>query len=231
MNSLYTSGVRQTSSLQADLERLRNGDATASLLGTYQYLPSVQLFSRAYCLLGQISASFAAMHRTIDDYDSMAKREIIKAKQEKAQMSATCVFLSIAISNPIVHRRIQKFRADYAELRSQFDTLKKEASAEVTLPFFFSFHTTDSVCISHRMQHHSEPNSFPHLQHSHLPQTPAVDSKLHNHSSRRCTRAYGHSPKNTRNPRSVAQHLMPASAAENAGPLTNILSSRTQMAV
>jgi len=26
------------------------------------------------------------MHRTVDDYDSMAKREIIKAKQEKAQM-------------------------------------------------------------------------------------------------------------------------------------------------
>jgi hypothetical protein len=36
--------------------------------------------------LGQISASLAAMHRTIDDYDAMAKREIIKAKQEKAQM-------------------------------------------------------------------------------------------------------------------------------------------------
>ena len=37
-------------------------------------------------LLGQISASLAAMQRTIDDYDSMAKREMIKAKQEKAQM-------------------------------------------------------------------------------------------------------------------------------------------------
>lgn len=36
--------------------------------------------------LGQISASLAAMNRTVDDYDSMAKREIIKAKQEKAQM-------------------------------------------------------------------------------------------------------------------------------------------------
>ncbi len=34
MNSLYTSGVRQTSSIQADLERLRNGDTSASLLGT-----------------------------------------------------------------------------------------------------------------------------------------------------------------------------------------------------
>lgn len=37
-------------------------------------------------LIGQISASLAAMNRTMDDYDSMAKREIIKAKQEKAMM-------------------------------------------------------------------------------------------------------------------------------------------------
>jgi len=33
MNSLYTLGVRQTNSIQADLERLRTGDANASLLG------------------------------------------------------------------------------------------------------------------------------------------------------------------------------------------------------
>ncbi|KAL0072440.1 Protein transport protein bos1 [Marasmius tenuissimus] len=52
------------------------------------------------------------MSRTIDDYDSMAKREMIKAKQEKAQM------------------RVQKFRSDYQEFRSQFDKLKNEASAE-----------------------------------------------------------------------------------------------------
>ncbi|KAF9565509.1 golgi SNAP receptor complex member bos1 [Agrocybe pediades] len=92
MNSLYTSGVRQTNSLQADIERLRNGDHSPALLG-------------------QISASLSAMQRTIDDYDSMTKREIIKAKQEKAQM------------------RVQKFRADYAELRSQFDRLRGEAVA------------------------------------------------------------------------------------------------------
>jgi Golgi SNAP receptor complex protein 2 len=33
MNSLYTLGVRQTNSIQADLERLRTGEASASLLG------------------------------------------------------------------------------------------------------------------------------------------------------------------------------------------------------
>ncbi|KAH9485468.1 Protein transport protein bos1 [Psilocybe cubensis] len=92
MNSLYTSGVRQTNSLQADMERLRNGDTSSALIG-------------------QISASLSAMQRTIDDYDSMTKREIIKAKQEKAQM------------------RVQKFRADYADLRSQFERLRGEAAA------------------------------------------------------------------------------------------------------
>ncbi|KJA29043.1 hypothetical protein HYPSUDRAFT_33557 [Hypholoma sublateritium FD-334 SS-4] len=94
MNSLYTSGVRQTNSLQADLEKLRNGDNSPALLG-------------------QISASLSAMHRTIDDYDSMTKREIIKAKQEKAQM------------------RVQKFRADYTDLRSQFERYKAENIAAI----------------------------------------------------------------------------------------------------
>lgn len=93
MNSLYTSGVRQTSSIQTDLERMRNGD----------YSPA---------LIGQVSASLAAMSRTIDDYDTMAKREIIKSKQEKAQM------------------RVQKFKSDYSELRSQFEKLRAESAAQ-----------------------------------------------------------------------------------------------------
>ncbi|KAF8200919.1 golgi SNAP receptor complex member bos1 [Pholiota molesta] len=92
MNSLYTSGVRQTNSLQADMEKLRNGDNSPALL--------------------DICVAFA-MHRTIDDYDSMTKREIIKAKQEKAQM------------------RVQKFRADYTELRTQFERLKEENTAAI----------------------------------------------------------------------------------------------------
>jgi hypothetical protein len=35
------------------------------------------------------------MHRTIEDYDSMAKREIIKAKQEKGQMCVTRVKVKV----------------------------------------------------------------------------------------------------------------------------------------
>jgi len=43
---------------------------------------------------GQISASLSGLNRTIDDYDSMAKREMIKAKQEKAVMSVRHFLLS-----------------------------------------------------------------------------------------------------------------------------------------
>jgi golgi SNAP receptor complex member 2 len=85
MNSLYTSGVRQTTSIQADLERLRSGETSASLLGT-PYNLSHTCSSITHLALGQISASLAALNRTVDDYDSMAKREMIKAKQEKALM-------------------------------------------------------------------------------------------------------------------------------------------------
>jgi hypothetical protein len=35
MNSLYTLGVRQTNSIQADLERLRGGETSAALLGQH----------------------------------------------------------------------------------------------------------------------------------------------------------------------------------------------------
>ncbi|KAF7797910.1 hypothetical protein EIP86_009117 [Pleurotus ostreatoroseus] len=58
------------------------------------------------------------MSRTVDDYDSMAKREIIKAKQEKAMM------------------RVQKFRADYAELRGQFEKVKTERDAAARSELF-----------------------------------------------------------------------------------------------
>ena len=88
MNSLYTLGVRQTSSIQADLERMRGGDSSASLLGwllsNCLHPRYVQVCTPLTLLLGQVSASLSAMNRTIDDYDSMARREMIKAKQEKA---------------------------------------------------------------------------------------------------------------------------------------------------
>ncbi|CAE6420597.1 unnamed protein product [Rhizoctonia solani] len=91
MNSLYTLGLRQTASINGDLEKLRSGDNSSALQG-------------------QISASLAAFNRTIDDYETMAKKEIIKAKQEKAFM------------------RVSKFRSDSTELRAEFDRVKNQVA-------------------------------------------------------------------------------------------------------
>ena len=91
MNSLYTLGLRQTASINGDLEKLRSGDGTSALQG-------------------QISASLAAFNRTIDDYETMAKKEMIKAKQEKAFM------------------RVSKFRTDATELRLEFDRVKNHVA-------------------------------------------------------------------------------------------------------
>ncbi|KAF8332658.1 uncharacterized protein EI90DRAFT_2918150 [Cantharellus anzutake] len=96
MNSLYTLGLRQISSIQADIDRLRTESDSP------------------IALQGQIAASLAALNRTVDDYDSMAKREMIKSKQEKA-------FL-----------RVQKFRSDYNDLRKSFDHAKRLADNSVT---------------------------------------------------------------------------------------------------
>lgn len=73
------------------------------------------------------------MQRTVDDYDSMAKREIIKAKQEKAMMCVgpfhASLLALVTLSSPgqlYTTRRVQKFRADYVELRSQVERYKVE---------------------------------------------------------------------------------------------------------
>ncbi|CCA68651.1 related to Golgi SNAP receptor complex member 2 [Serendipita indica DSM 11827] len=91
MNSLYNTGLRQTAAIQADIDKMLAGDTSAALQG-------------------QITASLAGFSRTIDDFDSVAKREMIKAKQEKAAM------------------RVQKFRSDYTELKTQFDSAKRQAA-------------------------------------------------------------------------------------------------------
>ena len=71
MNALYTHALRQSTSLQADLTALEQAYTSANSSNTAS-------------LNGQINASFAALDRTVDDYDSMARREIVEAKREKA---------------------------------------------------------------------------------------------------------------------------------------------------
>lgn len=74
------------------------------------------------------------MNRTIEDYDAMAKREMIKAKQEKAQMSVIPpIFQKYSVLNcrHPCYRRVSKFRTDYHDLRTQFEKLKGEVATAV----------------------------------------------------------------------------------------------------
>jgi len=134
MNSLYTLGLRQTSAISADLEKFKAGDSSAALQG-------------------QISASLAALNRTLDDYDSMARREIIKLKQEKAYM------------------RISKFRTDYTELKGQFDQAKLQASNAREAASRADLFTSSATPTATSFSRQRIPQSFG---------TPSVDSHSEN---------------------------------------------------
>lgn len=80
-------------------------------------------------MAGQISASLAAFNRTIDDYETMAKKEMIKAKQEKAFMYALDLCLVPYLLT--CTRRVSKFRTDATELRVEFDRVKNHVANAV----------------------------------------------------------------------------------------------------
>ncbi|KAE8271049.1 hypothetical protein A4X09_0g1300 [Tilletia walkeri] len=86
-SSLYNLGLRQSSSLRADLTRLEVSPDDASLIG-------------------QITATLAAFSRTVDEFEGLARRELVKAKQEKS------------------FARTKKFRDDAREFEAQFAKIK-----------------------------------------------------------------------------------------------------------
>ncbi|GAA5922925.1 hypothetical protein JCM3775_006188 [Rhodotorula graminis] len=106
MNSLYTLALRQSSALSADLKHLDSLADPASASSSSSKPPA--------SLHGQVNASLAALERTVDDYDAMARREIIDAKREKA--------LS----------RVARFRQDLAEFRNEYDRVKLRARQQET---------------------------------------------------------------------------------------------------
>ncbi|KAG0165219.1 protein transport protein bos1 [Apophysomyces sp. BC1034] len=90
MNSLYNNALKQSHALQRDLEKFASGeDASAGLQG-------------------QISAAFNSLQRSIDDYENLAKREMIAVKKETALT------------------RISKFRSDLQEHKTRFEMIKKQ---------------------------------------------------------------------------------------------------------
>ncbi|CAD6889639.1 unnamed protein product [Tilletia controversa] len=86
-SSLYNLGLRQSSSLRADLARIEVSPDDASLIG-------------------QITATLAAFTRTVDEFEGLARRELVPAKQEKS------------------FARTKKFRDDAREFEGQFAKIK-----------------------------------------------------------------------------------------------------------
>ena len=66
----------------------------------------VEKASRADWPLGQIQASLTSLSRTIDDYAETAKKELVVAKQQKAQ------------------ERIKNFKGELADYRQTLERLK-----------------------------------------------------------------------------------------------------------
>ncbi|CAF3452281.1 unnamed protein product [Fusarium graminearum] len=89
MNIAYNSALRQSKSLAAELQNL-NTKPQAS--------PSE---------IGNVSASIATFTKTLDDYQSLARQEIVPKKQEEA------------------FARVKRFRENLSDFRGQIDSLKK----------------------------------------------------------------------------------------------------------
>lgn len=95
MNALYTHALRQTQSITSDLALLENALAGSSTNTHTPYdtrSPSPSAMSPSLQgngvdtagLNGQIVASLAALQRTVDDYEGMARRELVEDKKGKA---------------------------------------------------------------------------------------------------------------------------------------------------
>ncbi|KAF7554647.1 hypothetical protein G7Z17_g2808 [Cylindrodendrum hubeiense] len=89
MNISYNSALRQSKSLRKELSTL-NTKPQAS--------PGE---------IGNVSASISSFTKTLDEYQSIARQEIVPKKQEEA------------------FERVKKFREDLSDFRTQVDGLKK----------------------------------------------------------------------------------------------------------
>lgn len=104
MNSLYNHALKQTHALQRDLDSkltfIYKINLFNVLLFTMQNFNQDKMPRQVYKVnkikynklllfitilsLGQISASFNSLQRSIDDYENLAKREMIAVKKETA---------------------------------------------------------------------------------------------------------------------------------------------------
>lgn len=97
--ALYNMALRHASSIQSDLARLESESPSSST---------------SVALQGQISASLSSFHRTVEDYESMSRRESNETKRDKAL------------------GRVKKFREDEKTMRSNFARVKSRDPASWT---------------------------------------------------------------------------------------------------
>ncbi|KAL2214687.1 V-snare-domain-containing protein [Sarocladium strictum] len=89
MNVAYNTALRQSKALRADLTSLSTKDSPT---------PSD---------IGNVSASLASFSKALDEYNNLARQEIVPKKQEEAL------------------ERVKRFRQELSESRTQVDAVKK----------------------------------------------------------------------------------------------------------
>ncbi|KAF2456038.1 transporter bos1 [Lineolata rhizophorae] len=116
MNTLFNSAFRQSTNIRKDLDAFSSS-------GTLT--PAQQ---------GQLNASLASFSRTIDDYNKLAKQELVAAKQEKA------------------YERVKSFREELREFREQIEQLKAESDEQQTI-------TSRNELLGRRPHHTATPEN------------------------------------------------------------------------
>ncbi|ODN94257.1 synaptobrevin [Cryptococcus wingfieldii CBS 7118] len=112
MQSLNALGNRQIASLNKDLVRMESGESGAAVQG-------------------QITTTLSALSRLINDYDSMAQKEMVTAAREKA------------------NTRVAKLKNEHKELKSRFERAKNESHAKVWLSIR-TFCSSVNTCLQAR---------------------------------------------------------------------------------
>ena len=87
MQALFTHALRQTQSINSDLGLLEASLDGLSSASPYDGPSSSNVQGNGIDsagLNGQIVASLAALQRTVDDYENMAKRELVESNKAKS---------------------------------------------------------------------------------------------------------------------------------------------------
>lgn len=85
MNTLYNHALKQVHQIKDDLERYQVIlDSEVNGVQTNGLANSSSLKGTTAGIVGGLVASLSSLGRTIEDYKGLAKRELVKEKQEKA---------------------------------------------------------------------------------------------------------------------------------------------------